>query len=154
VSAIQYFSPVIFARIGISANKTLLSQDINSIHGELAQFIFFLLIDGVGRRLLQIWGNLACVVAFITGAALLAGYPPTNSNNAAHWAFIVASTWVFNFCSGEPPFFVSITVHLLKANQRFRYNVLDHSSRDFQHRDSCKGDIFRNYGILRVQHHD
>jgi hypothetical protein len=55
---------------------------------------------------------------------------------------------------GESPFFVSITVHFLTANQRFRYDVLDHSSRDFQHRDSCKRDISRNYGILRIQHHD
>jgi hypothetical protein len=109
VSAIQYFSPAIFAQIGISADKTLLYQGINSILGELAQFIFFFLIDRVGRRPLQIWGNLACAVAFIIGAALLAEYPPTNSNNAAHWAFIVASTWVFNFCFWSVLIFVSIT---------------------------------------------
>ncbi|KAG0648207.1 High-affinity glucose transporter [Hyphodiscus hymeniophilus] len=98
VSAIQYFSPAIFAQIGISSQKTLLYQGINSILGEVAQFIFFFLIDRVGRRPLQIGGNLACAVAFIIGAALLAVYPPDNDNNAAHWAFIVASTWVFNFC--------------------------------------------------------
>lgn len=98
VSAIQYFSPAIFAQIGISAHQTLLYQGINSILGELAQAIFFFLIDRVGRRPLQIGGNLACAVAFIIGAALLATYPPTSPNTAAHWAFIVASTWVFNFC--------------------------------------------------------
>ncbi|GAB7348901.1 hypothetical protein MBLNU459_g7593t1 [Dothideomycetes sp. NU459] len=98
VSAIQYFSPAIFAQIGISSGKTLLYQGINSIIGELAQFIFFFLIDRLGRRPLQIGGNLACAVAFIIGAALLAEYPPTTSNNGAHWAFIVASTWAFNFC--------------------------------------------------------
>jgi hypothetical protein len=64
VSAIQYFSPAIFAQIGISAGNTLLYQGINSIIGELAQFIFFFLIDRVGRRPLQIGGNLACAVAF------------------------------------------------------------------------------------------
>ncbi|KAE9407033.1 general substrate transporter [Gymnopus androsaceus JB14] len=80
VSAIQYFSPAIFAQI------------------EVAQFIFFFLIDRVGRRPLQIGGNLACAVAFVIGAALLAEFPPTSSNSAAHWSFIVASTWVFNFC--------------------------------------------------------
>lgn len=98
VSAIQYFSPAIFAQIGISAGHTLLYQGINSIIGELAQFIFFFLIDRVGRRPLQIGGNIACAIAFIIGAALLAEYPPSTTNNAAHWAFIVASTWVFNFC--------------------------------------------------------
>lgn len=98
VSAIQYFSPAIFAQIGISPGKTLLYQGINSILGELAQFIFFFLIDRVGRRPLQIGGNLACAVAFIIGAALLAEYPPTSTNNAAHWGFIVSSTWLFNFC--------------------------------------------------------
>jgi hypothetical protein len=34
VSAIQYFSPAIFAQIGISADKTLLYQGVNSILGE------------------------------------------------------------------------------------------------------------------------
>lgn len=97
VSAIQYFSPAIFAQIGISTGRTLLYQGCNSILGELAQFIFFFLIDRVGRRPLQIGGNLACAVAFIVGAALLAEYPPTSTDNSAHWAFIVASTWVFNF---------------------------------------------------------
>lgn len=98
VSAIQYFSPAIFAQIGISANQTLLYQGINSLLGEVAQFIFFFLIDRVGRRPLQIGGNLACALAFIIGAALLAQFPPTSTNNAAHWAFIVSSTWLFNFC--------------------------------------------------------
>lgn len=98
VSAIQYFSPAIFAQIGISANQTLLYQGINSIIGEVAQFIFFFLIDRVGRRPLQVMGNLTCAAAFIVGAALISTYPPTNNNTAAHWAFIVSSTWVFNFC--------------------------------------------------------
>ncbi|RDW63630.1 hypothetical protein BP6252_11175 [Coleophoma cylindrospora] len=98
VSAIQYFSPAIFAQIGISTKQSLLYQGINSVIGELAQFIFFFLIDRVGRRALQIGGNLACGAAFIIGAALLAVYPPSSENTSAHWAFIVASTWVFNFC--------------------------------------------------------
>ncbi|KAL4920917.1 general substrate transporter [Aspergillus aurantiobrunneus] len=98
VSAIQYFSPAIFAQIGISTSQTLLYQGINSIIGELAQFIFFFLIDRVGRRPLQIGGNIACGVAFTIGAALMAVYPPESSNTSAHWAFIVCSTWLFNFC--------------------------------------------------------
>ena len=36
VSVIQYFSPAIFAHLGISANKTLPCQGINSVLGELA----------------------------------------------------------------------------------------------------------------------
>ncbi len=98
VSAIQYFSPAIFAQIGISTGQTLLYQGINSILGELAQFIFFFLIDRVGRRPLQIGGNIACCLAFIIGAALLAEFPPTSENKAAHWGFIAGSTWLFNFC--------------------------------------------------------
>ncbi|KAL3468794.1 general substrate transporter [Aspergillus californicus] len=98
VSAIQYFSPAIFAQIGISTSKTLLYQGINSIIGEAAQFIFFFLIDRVGRRPLQIWGNIACGIAFTIGASLMAVYPPESANTAAHWAFIVSSTWLFNFC--------------------------------------------------------
>ncbi|KAL2858964.1 general substrate transporter [Aspergillus pseudodeflectus] len=98
VSAIQYFSPAIFAQIGISTSQTLLYQGINSIIGEVAQFIFFFLIDRVGRRPLQIGGNIACGVAFTVGAALMSIYPPESTNTSAHWAFIVCSTWVFNFC--------------------------------------------------------
>ncbi|KAL4901445.1 hypothetical protein BDW74DRAFT_187681 [Aspergillus multicolor] len=98
VSAIQYFSPAIFAQIGISTSQTLLYQGINSIIGEVAQFIFFFLIDRVGRRPLQIGGNIACGLAFTIGASLMAVYPPSSTNTSAHWAFIVCSTWVFNFC--------------------------------------------------------
>jgi hypothetical protein len=98
VSAIQYFSPAIFAQIGISTSETLLYQGINSIIGEFAQFIFFFLIDRVGRRPLQIGGNIACGIAFTIGAALMAVYPPSSTNTSAHWAFIVCSTWAFNFC--------------------------------------------------------
>ncbi|KAL4980438.1 general substrate transporter [Aspergillus desertorum] len=94
VSAIQYFSPAIFAQIGISTSQTLLYQGINSIIGEVAQFIFFFLIDRVGRRPLQIGGNIACGLAFTIGAALMAVYPPSSTNTSAHWAFIVAK--VFN----------------------------------------------------------
>ncbi|KAL4808817.1 general substrate transporter [Aspergillus unguis] len=98
VSAIQYFSPAIFSQIGISTSQTLLYQGINSIIGEVAQLIFFFLIDRVGRRPLQIGGNIACGIAFVIGAALLASFPPSSANTSAHWAFIVCSTWVFNFC--------------------------------------------------------
>ncbi|KFY27179.1 hypothetical protein V493_03666 [Pseudogymnoascus sp. VKM F-4281 (FW-2241)] len=98
VSAIQYYSPAIFAQIGISSQKALMYQGINAVIGQCAQFIFFFLIDRFGRRPLQIGGNLACAVAFIIGAALLATYPPETVNPAAHWAFIICSTWLFNFC--------------------------------------------------------
>jgi len=97
ISAIQYFSPAIFAQIGISTKQTLLYQGINSAIGEVAQFIFFFLIDSVGRRKMQIGGNLVTCLSFIIGAALLARFPPSTTDTAAHWAFIVASTWLFNF---------------------------------------------------------
>jgi hypothetical protein len=154
VSAIQYFSPAIFAQIGISANKTLLYQGINSIIGEFAQFIFFFLIDRVGRRPLQIGGNLTCAVAFIVGAALLAVYPPNNDNNAAHWAFIVSSTWVFNFCFWSVFIPMPTSDHLLTRHQRFWDNVLDHPSRDFQYGDSREGYLSCNNGFLCIQYHD
>ncbi|KAK5116104.1 hypothetical protein LTR85_009386 [Meristemomyces frigidus] len=105
VSAIQYYSPTIFAQIGIATNDTLKYQGINSVIALLAQFFCILFIDRMGRRWVMIGGNLGNCVTFIVATALLAQYPPGTSHNiGAEWGFIIM-TWVYNFsfsCSNGP----------------------------------------------------
>lgn len=58
VSAIQYYSPTIFAQIGVSTEKALLYQACNSIIALVGQFLCILFIDHFGRRWPLIFGNL------------------------------------------------------------------------------------------------
>jgi len=97
VSAIQYYSPTIFAKIGISTDNTLKYQGISSIIALIAQFLCILFIDYTGRRWPLILGNLGNMVTFIIATILLACFPPgTTTNRSAQWAFIVI-TWIWNF---------------------------------------------------------
>lgn len=97
VSAIQYYSPIIFKQIGIPGNKTLQYQGISSIIALIAQFLCILLIDRTGRRWAMIGGNLGNCICFIVATILLAEFPPGVANNtAASWGFIVV-TWTYNF---------------------------------------------------------
>lgn len=97
VSAIQYYSPTIFAQIGIPGTDTLKYQGISSIIALIAQALCILFIDYTGRRWALIGGNLGNCVTFIIATILLAKYPPGASNNtAASWGFIVV-TWAYNF---------------------------------------------------------
>lgn len=97
VSAIQYYSPTIFAQIGIPGSESLKYQGISSIIALIAQALCILLIDYTGRRWAMIGGNLGNCVTFIIATILLAKYPPgVADNNAASWGFIVV-TWVYNF---------------------------------------------------------
>lgn len=98
VSAIQYFAPKIYGKIGIAEADTLQYQAISSCLALLAQFLCMMLVDKFGRRWPLIIGNLGNMVTFIIATALLAKFPPDgeNSNKAAGWGFIVV-TWIYNF---------------------------------------------------------
>lgn len=96
VSAIQYFSPQIFAQIGIPTNTTLLLQAVNAIIAFLGTAVCIAVIDNVGRRSLEIYGAIIMSGTFIVNAILIAVFPATVSNTGAHWGFVVM-TWVFNF---------------------------------------------------------
>ncbi|KAK7415296.1 hypothetical protein QQZ08_012378 [Neonectria magnoliae] len=99
VSAIQYYSVQIYAKIGISGTETLRYQAISSVIALVAQFLCMIFIDRFGRRWPLILGNLGNCVCFIIATILLAKFPPTpeNQNHAAAWGFI-AMTWLYNFC--------------------------------------------------------
>lgn len=104
VSAIQYYSVEIFAKIGITGRDALKYQAYNSIIALFAQFLCMLFIDRVGRRWPLILGNLGNMVTFIIATILLAEFPPCPidddaciPNRGASWGF-VAMTWLYNFC--------------------------------------------------------
>ena len=97
VSAIQYYSPVIYGQLGISITKTLEYQAISSFIALFAQFLCMLFIDYTGRRWPLILGNLGNMVTFIIATILITQFPPgTSGNGSAAWGFIVM-TWLYNF---------------------------------------------------------
>jgi sugar porter (SP) family MFS transporter len=97
VSAIQYYSPIIFERMGIATDDTLKYQGISSIIALVAQFTTILFIDRTGRRWPLILGNLGNCITFIIATIMLSVFPPgTTDNRAAQWGFIVV-TWIWNF---------------------------------------------------------
>ncbi|CAJ2503300.1 Uu.00g106940.m01.CDS01 [Anthostomella pinea] len=96
VSAIQYFSVPIFAKIGISADNALKYQAINAILALIAQACCMLFIDKFGRRPTLITGNLVNCLMFIIATILLSLFPPeSNSGGTAGWGFIII-TWLYN----------------------------------------------------------
>ena len=92
----RYYSVTIYGQIGITGDKTLQYQAINSIIALVAQFLCILFIDKLGRRWTLIWGNLGNMVTFIVACTLLARFPPEVENTGAHWGFIIM-TWLYNF---------------------------------------------------------
>jgi sugar porter (SP) family MFS transporter len=96
VSAIQYYAPAIYAKIGIDNDEALRYQAISSVLALVAQALCMAFIDRTGRRWPLILGNLGNMVTFIIATALLAQFPPGSGNGSASWAFIVM-TWLYNF---------------------------------------------------------
>jgi len=96
VSAIQYFSPQIFAQIGISTSESLLFQGVTAIFTFLGTSVCLLTVDNVGRRPLEIYGNVFMCITFIINAAIIKVFPASSPSVAAHWTFVVF-TWLFNF---------------------------------------------------------
>lgn len=96
VSAIQYFSPQIYAQIGISTSQSLLFNGVNAIIAFAGTSVCILAIDRIGRRPLEIFGAGLMCITFLVNAILIQQFPASATNNGAHWGF-VALTWVFNF---------------------------------------------------------
>ncbi|KAH8804375.1 putative MFS sugar transporter [Xylogone sp. PMI_703] len=96
VSSIRYFSPQIFAQIGIPTTTTLLLTGVNAIISFFGTCVCIMVIDSIGRRPLQIGGNILMACTFAINCALIKEFPPTSTSTAAHWTFIVM-TWFFSF---------------------------------------------------------
>ncbi|KAF9074207.1 general substrate transporter [Rhodocollybia butyracea] len=96
VSAIQYYSTTIFTTMGFTATRVLLFQSINSVIALIGEACCVIWVDNTGRRLPLILGNVVSGLSFVVGAILMARWPGTVNNNAAHYIFII-TTWIFNF---------------------------------------------------------
>jgi len=73
-----------------------MTGSINSIIALLGEAACVMWIDATGRRRPMIVGNIVSGLSFVVGAILMARWPGTVNNNAAHYIFIL-TTWVFNF---------------------------------------------------------
>lgn len=96
VSAIQYFSPQIYATLNIGIDDALKYQGVSNVLSVLAQACTVLFIDRIGRRWPMIIGNLVNCICFIIVTAVIASFP-----NASHsvqsslgWAFICIN-WLY-----------------------------------------------------------
>lgn len=127
VSALQYYSPTIFASMGFSANKTLLLQSFNSIvalAGELACVLF---IDKLGRRGPLIGANMIAGLSFLIATILQARFPNTGPNFSSSAAIaFVAMTWLFNlvFSAGIGPLSWAIPVEMFNTGQRAKATAM------------------------------
>jgi hypothetical protein len=93
VSAIQYFSPAIFAQIGIPTSRALLFSAVNAIIAFAGTTVCILIIEKVGRRSLEIVGAAIMCLTFLINAILIQKFPASTPSNGAHWAFVIL-TWV------------------------------------------------------------
>ncbi|KAJ6008002.1 hypothetical protein N7540_011978 [Penicillium herquei] len=98
VSAIQYFSPTIYAQVGVGTGQALLYTGISYVWGIAGQLCTILFIDRIGRRWPLIIGNLICSVCFIVTAAIIAKFNDVgpSAQHSLLWTFLVFG-WIFQF---------------------------------------------------------
>ncbi|KIY73957.1 general substrate transporter [Cylindrobasidium torrendii FP15055 ss-10] len=129
VSAIQYYSTTIFTTMGFTEERILLFQSVNSVIALIGEACCVLWVDHTGRRLPLIVGNIASGLSFVVGAILMARWPGTVDNDAAHYIFII-TTWVFNFffssCIG--PLSWAYPVEIYSTRTRAKATALTSSS--------------------------
>ena len=96
VSAIQYFSPEIYATLNIGTTDALKYQGISNVLSVLAQLCTILFIDYTGRRWPLIIGNVINGICFIAVTASIAVFPnatPSHQHSLG-WVFI-AFNWIY-----------------------------------------------------------
>jgi MFS family permease len=101
VSVIQYYSPQIFASIGIDASTTLGLQSGNSVIALIGEALCVLFIDRLGRRTPLIVGNALSGLTFVLGTIIIAIFPAGSNNGNASRAF-VAMTWLVSLVVCSP----------------------------------------------------
>ncbi|KAJ8079372.1 hypothetical protein PM082_021877 [Marasmius tenuissimus] len=85
VSAIQYYSTDIFTTMGFTSTRILLFQSINSVIALIGEACCVLWVDHTGRRKPLVVGNIASGLSFVVGSILMARWPGTVDNDAAHY---------------------------------------------------------------------
>ncbi len=93
VSVIQYYSPQIFASIGIDTSTTLGLQSGNSVIALIGEALCIWFIDRLGRRRPLIWANAISGFTFVLGTIIIKLFPAGSNNANASRAF-VAMTWL------------------------------------------------------------
>jgi hypothetical protein len=68
VSAIQYYSPRVFAAVGFSSNTTFLIASINNVVGLLGEALCIAFLDKTGRRVPMVGGNALAGTCFAIAA--------------------------------------------------------------------------------------
>ncbi|GAM89638.1 hypothetical protein ANO11243_076770 [Dothideomycetidae sp. 11243] len=98
VSAIQYFSPEIYSKVGVGTSQSLLYQGISYLWGIAGQLSTILFIDKIGRRWPLIIGNLVCSLTFIVTTAVIAKFNDVgpSAQHSLLWTFLFF-VWVFQF---------------------------------------------------------
>lgn len=93
VSVIQYYSPQIFASIGIDTSTTLGLQSGNAVIALIGEGLCIWYIDRLGRRGPLVWANAISGFTFVIGTILIKLFPAGANNHNASRAF-VAMTWL------------------------------------------------------------
>lgn len=123
VSAIQYFSPQIYAQMNIGVTDTLKYQAISNVLSVIAQLCTVLFIDKLGRRWPLIIGNAINGVCFVIVTAAIASFPNASpsSKNGLGWAFIVVNWFYqisFSFTCGSLSWIISAEVFDTKTRSK------------------------------------
>ncbi|KAI0074444.1 general substrate transporter [Panus rudis PR-1116 ss-1] len=129
VSVIQYYSPQIFASIGIDTSTTLGLQSGNSVIALIGEALCVWFIDRLGRRWPLICANALSGLTFVIGTIIIALFPAGSGNENASRAF-VAMTWIFNlvFSSGIGPLSWAIPVEMFNSATRAKATAITSSA--------------------------
>ncbi|TFK46300.1 general substrate transporter [Heliocybe sulcata] len=129
VSCIQYYSPQIYASIGIDTSTTLGLQSGNSVVALIGEALCVLFIDRLGRRKPLVWANILSGVTFIIGTIIIALFPAGSGNANASRAF-VAMTWLFNlfFSAAIGPLSWAIPVEMFNSATRAKATSITSSA--------------------------
>lgn len=109
---------------------------VNAVIGLAGTSLCIMTIDSIGRRPLEIYGAGVMCVTFLINAIIIKLFPASNTNTAAHWAF-VALTWLFNFV-----FFIS------SVSSHFKSSMYENNNTDFPNgtkRGPYLGQSLQNY---------
>lgn len=129
VSVIQYYSPQIFASIGIDTSTTLGLQSGNSVIALIGEALCILYVDRLGRRWPLIIANALSGLTFVIGTCIIAVFPAGTNNHNASRAF-VAMTWLFNlvFSAAIGPLSWAIPVEMFNSATRARATSITSSA--------------------------